>query len=283
MSKKAISEFKATVTGVRNLSVLIKEIKLEFDPSQTPFTYEPGHFVMVKVPPCDISFTEFDITGKYEKLWLERDLRRHSVSIEKPIQKAYSLASYPGEGNQLLLIIKIALPPAGEGDVPPGKVSSYLFNLKEGDAITLKGPMGHFLAKESDNEMCFVGRGAGMAPLRSHILHQIKTLKTKRKITFWFCERSEEDLFYLEEFEELRKLKSDFSNCLSITQKSNSDKFCGCVGRIQNCMKSKYLANHPNIQNIEFYMCGPPQMMKETCSMLFDLGVKREMIFSDIY
>jgi Na+-transporting NADH:ubiquinone oxidoreductase subunit F len=191
------------------------------------------------------------------------------------------MASYPLEKGVIMLNVRIASPPPNMPNVPPGKMSSYIFNLKPGDEVTISGPFGEFFARETDSEMCFIGGGAGMAPMRSHIYDQIFRLKTKRKMTFWYGARSRRESFYDDEFDKIQKENPNFKWYLAMSEPLAEDNWTGLTGFIHQVLYDEYLKNHPAPEDVEYYMCGPPMMNSAVIKMLLDLGVERENIMLD--
>ena len=192
------------------------------------------------------------------------------------------MANYPEEKGIVLLNIGIALPPPGAGDsVPPGVVSSYLFSLEPGDPVTVAGPYGEFYARDTDQEMVFIGGGTGMAPMRSHIFDQLKRIKTKRKISFWFGVRSRLDLFYHEEFTKLAEEHPNFTYTAALSEPRSDDDWDGPVGFVHSVCYDQYLGSHPAPEECEYYMCGPPLMIAAVQRMLSNLGVPEENVMFD--
>jgi len=191
------------------------------------------------------------------------------------------MANYPDEKGIIMLNVRIATPPPHQPNVPPGKMSSYIFNLKPGDKVTISGPYGEFFARETNNEMIFIGGGAGMAPMRSHIFDQLKRIKTKRKISFWYGARSLREAFYVEEFNKLSKEHENFSWVLGLSEPLPEDNWTGPVGFIHQILYDMYLKDHPAPEDCEYYLCGPPLMIQAVLKMLDDLGVESENILFD--
>jgi Na+-transporting NADH:ubiquinone oxidoreductase subunit F len=276
-----VRKWQCNVGSTKGLSTFIKEIVLELPPDeQVPF--RAGGYVQIECPPYHAKFSDFDIEPEYRDEWDRLNLWRYEAGTKTATTRAYSMANYPEEKSIILLNIGIALPPPGSGaDVPPGVVSSYLFSLKPGDLVTIAGPYGEFYAKDTDNEMVFIGGGTGMAPLRSHILDQLKRIKTHRKISFWFGVRSRRDLFYHEEFERLAAEHPNFSYVVALSEPREGDEWAGPVGFIHQVAYDQYLAHHEAPEDCEYYMCGPPLMIAAVQKMLGDLGVPEENILLD--
>ena len=213
--------------------------------------------------------------------WDKYNLWRYVSKVEETTVRAYSMANYPEEKGIVKFNIRVATPPPGRDDIPPGKMSSWVFGLKPGDKVTVYGPFGEFFAKETDAEMVFIGGGAGMAPMRSHIFDQLKRLHSQRKISFWYGARSLREAFYVEEFDRLAAENPNFTWHLALSDPQPEDHWSGPTGFIHNVLYEDYLKNHPAPEDCEFYMCGPPMMNAAVIKMLLDLGVERDSIFLD--
>ncbi len=276
-----VRRWECTVRSTRGVSTYIKEIVLELPPDEeVPF--KAGGYVQVECPRYRASFQDFDIEPEYRAAWDQRNLWRFEAAATEPTTRAYSIANYPDEKGAIMLIVGIATPPAGADErVPPGIVSSYLFNLKPGKKVTIAGPYGEFYAKDTDKEMVFIGGGTGMAPLRSHILDQIKRLQTKRRISFWFGVRAQRDLFYQEEFEALATSYPNFDYVVALSEPDPEERWTGPVGFIHQVVYDQYLKDHPAPEDCEYYLCGPPLMIAAATEMLRDLGVPEENIMFD--
>jgi len=276
-----VRKWECKLRSNRNLSTFIKEIDLELPPGEeVPF--RAGGYIQVECPPYEAKFSDFDIGPEFRDEWERNNLWRFRAGTKVPTIRAYSMANYPEEKGVILLNVSIALPPPGSDEnVPPGVVSSYLFNLKPGDPVTIAGPYGEFYAKDTDNEMVFIGGGAGMAPLRSHIFDQLKRLGTDRKISFWFGVRSKRDLIYHEEFTRLAAEHPNFSYVVALSEPKEKDAWDGPVGFIHQVAYDEYLAQHEAPEDCEYYMCGPPLMVSAVQKMLTDLGVSEENVMFD--
>ncbi|MCG8461366.1 MAG: NADH:ubiquinone reductase (Na(+)-transporting) subunit F, partial [Holophagales bacterium] len=204
------------------------------------------------------------------------------LEVDDTVTRAYSMANFPEERGMIMLNVRVASPPprAPEG-TPPGKMSSYIFNLKPGDDVTISGPYGEFFARETEAEMCFIGGGAGMAPMRSHIFDQFKRLATERKVTFWYGARSLREAFYEEHFDSIAAEYPNFEWHLALSEPLPEDNWEGATGFIHQVVLEQYLAEHPAPEDIEYYLCGPPMMLSACMKMLDDLGVERENILFD--
>jgi Na+-transporting NADH:ubiquinone oxidoreductase subunit F len=276
-----VRKWECTVRSDRNLSTFIKEIALEL-PAGEEVPFRAGGYIQVDCPRYEAKFSDFDIGPEFRDEWERQNFWRFRAGTKTPTTRAYSMANYPEEKGVILLNVSIALPPPGSADnVPPGVVSSYLFSLKPGDRVTIAGPYGEFYAKDTDNEMVFIGGGAGMAPLRSHIFDQLKRLKTGRKISFWFGVRSKRDLIYHEEFTRLAAEHSNFSYVVALSEPKEGEEWDGPVGFVHQVAYDEYLSNHEAPEDCEYYMCGPPLMVSAVQKMLTDLGVSEENIIFD--
>ena len=276
-----VRQWECTVRSTRGVSTFIKEIVLELPPGEeVPF--RAGGYIQVQCPAFRTKFSDFDIEPEYRDEWDRLMLWRYTAGTKTPTTRAYSMANYPDEKGIILLNIGIALPPPSAGDsVPPGIVSSYLFQLKPGDKTTISGPYGEFYARDTDNEMVFIGGGTGMAPMRSHILDQLERIKTDRRISFWFGVRSKRDLFYHEEFERLAAEHPNFTYTAALSEPRDDDEWDGPVGFIHAVAYDQYLGQHPAPEDCEYYMCGPPLMIAAVQRMLTNLGVPEENVMFD--
>jgi Na+-transporting NADH:ubiquinone oxidoreductase subunit F len=275
-----VRKWRCKVISNRNVATFIKELKLQL-PEGEEVPFRAGGYVQLECPPHRIDFKTFDIEAPYREDWDKFDLWRFESVLAEPIERAYSMANYPLEKGVLLFTIRIAFPPGYRTDIPPGIMSSYVFNLKPGDELTVSGPFGEFFARETNKEMCFVGGGAGMAPMRSHIFDQLKRLKSTRKMTFWYGARSLKEAFYVDEFDALAAANPNFKWHLALSEPLPEDNWTGPVGFIHNVLRDNYLSGHPAPEDIEYYMCGPGVMNKAVIDMLLSLGVDRENILLD--
>ena len=276
-----VRRWECTLRSNRNLSTFIKEVALEL-PAGEEVPFRAGGYIQVECPRYRAKFADFDIDPEYRDVWDRRNLWRLQAGTRTPTARAYSMANYPDEKGLILLTVSIALPPPGSSEnVPPGVVSSYLFSLKPGDRVTIAGPYGHFYAKDTDNEMVYMGGGAGMAPLRSHIFDQLKRIKTNRKISFWFGVRSKRDLIYHEEFKRLAAEHPNFTYVVALSEPKEDDDWDGPTGFIHQVAYDHYLAHHKAPEDCEYYLCGPPLMISAVQRMLADLGVPEENIMFD--
>lgn len=264
-----------------NVTSLVKELILDM-PDGEIMDFRAGGFVEITCPPYQLDFGAFDIAPQYQEAWQSMGLRGLKAEASIPTTRAYSLANHTGERDALILNIRIALPPPGAGDdIPPGVVSSYLFGLKSGDSVSVSGPFGHFFPSDSDAEMVYIGGGAGMAPMRAHILDLLVKRHSKRKISFWYGARSQREIFYVRDFEALAGEHDNFDWTVGLSDPITEDDWSGETGFIHEVVQRAYLANHPAPETCEYYLCGPPMMIKAVTRMLDSLGVDEDMIFYD--
>ncbi|MBR30967.1 MAG: NADH:ubiquinone reductase (Na(+)-transporting) subunit F [Spirochaetaceae bacterium] len=275
----SIQKFKTKVRSNNNVATFIKELVLEIEPG-SEMDFDAGGYIQIYIPPYHLNFKEFDVEKEYHEDWDKFNLWRYNASNDEEIFRAYSMANHPAEGNIVMLNVRIATPPPNK-DVPPGIASSYIFNLKPGDEVDVSGPYGEFFIKETDREMVYIGGGAGMAPLRSHIFHLFHTLKTGRKVSYWYGARSLREVFYEEHFREIEKQFPNFSFHLALSDPLPEDKYEGPTGFIHEVVLREYLDKHEDPSEIEYYLCGPPLMLSAVQKMLYDLGVEKEMIAFD--
>ena len=270
-----------TVRSNRNVATFIKELILEMPPGEEA-DFLPGQYIQIEVPPHTLKYGEFDIEEEYRDEWDQYDMWRYESRVTEDVIRAYSMANYPGEKGIVMLNVRIASPPpaAPEG-TPPGQVSSYIFNMKPGDKVIASGPYGDFFVKDTDAEMVYVGGGAGMAPLRSHVLDMFLSHNTDRKVSYWYGGRSLRELFYQEDFEELAAKYPNFTFHTVLSMPVEEDKWEGLTGFVHQVLYDEYLKDHPAPEDIEYYMCGPPLMAQAVLRMLDDLGVEPENIAFD--
>ncbi|RRJ84672.1 NADH:ubiquinone reductase (Na(+)-transporting) subunit F [Aestuariirhabdus litorea] len=274
-----VKKWECTVRSNHNVATFIKELVLEL-PEGENVDFRAGGYVQLECPPHEVDYKDFDIEKEYHPDWDKFNIWQYKSKVTEDTIRAYSMANYPEEKGIVKFNIRIASPPPGT-DFPAGKMSSYVFSLKPGDKITVYGPFGEFFAKETDNEMVFVGGGAGMAPMRSHIFDQLKRIKTDRKMSFWYGARSLREMFYSDEFEGLAKENPNFSFNVALSDPQPEDNWEGYTGFIHNVLLENYLKDHPAPEDCEFYMCGPPMMNAAVIKMLEDLGVEPENILLD--
>ena len=276
----SVRKWKCRVISNRNVATFIKELKLAL-PEGEEVPFRAGGYVQVECPAHSLSFRDFAIEEPFRVDWDKFDLWRFKSACAEPATRAYSMANYPTEKGILLFTIRIAFPPGYRQEIPPGIMSSWLFNLKAGDEVTVSGPFGEFFARETNAEMCFVGGGAGMAPMRSHIFDQFHRLHATRKVTYWYGARSLKEAFYQDGFDAIAKANPNFQWHLALSEPLPEDNWKGYTGFIHKVLHDEYLKNHPAPEDIEYYMCGPGPMNKAVIDMLLDLGVERENIMLD--
>jgi len=284
-------KWDCTVRSNHNVATFIKELVLEL-PVGEEVDFRAGGFIQIEVPPHTVEYKDFDIEKEYHEDWDKFDQWRFKSVVNETVFRAYSMANYPGEKGIIMLNIRIASPPPNLPDVPPGIVSSYVFDLKPGDNLTISGPYGEFFIKDTDAEMVYIGGGAGMAPLRSHIFELFKNQASDRKVSYWYGGRSRRELFYTEHFKEIEEKFPNFKYHIALSsalpednwtekQDINDEENEGYVGFIHQVLLDNYLSTHPAPEDIEYYICGPPMMNSAVFKMLDDLGVEPENIAFD--
>jgi Na+-transporting NADH:ubiquinone oxidoreductase subunit F len=276
----SIRKWECTVRSNKNVATFIKELILEL-PQGEHLEFKAGGYIQIDIPPYDLDYNNFEVESEYRDDWDKFGLWQYKAVNEDSIYRAYSMANHPAEGNIVMLNVRIASPPPWAPDVPPGIASSYIFNLKPGDKVTISGPYGEFFAKESDREMVYIGGGAGMAPMRSHIFDLLKTKNSTRKISYWYGARSLREMFYEEDFKQLEKQFPNFSYQVALSEPLPDDNWTGPTGFIHQVVYDNLLKNHEDPTEIEYYMCGPPPMIDAVDKMLYDLGVEPEAIAYD--
>jgi len=274
-----VKKWECTVESNPNVATFIKELTLRL-PEGENVDFRAGGYVQLECPPHHVKYSDFDIPDEYRGDWDHFGIFKYESVVTEPVIRAYSMANYPEERGVVKFNIRIATPPPGT-DHPPGIMSSYVFNLKPGDKITVYGPFGEFFAKDTDAEMVFIGGGAGMAPMRSHIFDQLKRLNSKRKISFWYGARSMRESFYNDEYDMLAAENENFDWHLALSDPQPEDNWEGLTGFIHNVLYEEYLKDHPAPEDCEFYMCGPPMMNAAVINMLENLGVEPENILLD--
>ena len=275
-----VKKWTCTVISNNNVATFIKELRLQI-PAGEEVPFRAGGYIQIEAAPHEVKYRDFDIPEKYLGDWDKFKLRDLVSKVDTHILRAYSMASYPEEKGLIMLNVRIATPPLRDLTLPPGQMSSYIWSLKPGDKVTISGPFGEFFAKETDAEMVFIGGGAGMAPMRSHIFDQLKRIKTNRKISFWYGARSLKEMFYQDEFDQLAKEHPNFTWHIALSDAQPEDNWTGYTGFIHNVLYENYLKNHKAPEDCEFYMCGPPMMTKSTIDMLHSIGVEDENILLD--
>lgn len=274
-------KWRCRVRSNRNVATFIKELVLDL-PVGEEVNFKPGGFIQVEVPPHALDYKSFDIDENFLGDWTKFKMFQYQSRVHQPVSRAYSMANYPGEKGIIKLNVRIASPPPrGPLGIPPGQASSYIFNLKPGDEVTIAGPFGEFFIEESDSEMVYIGGGAGMAPLRSHIFELFKARKTTRNVSFWYGGRSLQEVFYAEEFEALAREHPNFTFHVALSEPQPEDNWQGLTGFIHQVLFDRYLKDHPAPEDINYYMCGPPPMTKAVLAMLDNLGVEPANIHYD--
>ncbi|PID50146.1 MAG: NADH:ubiquinone reductase (Na(+)-transporting) subunit F [Proteobacteria bacterium] len=274
-----VKKWECTVRSNNNVATFIKELVLEL-PEGEKIDFRAGGYIQIECPAYDLKYEQFDVAPEYREDWDKYNMWAIESHVDEPVIRAYSMANYPEEDDIVMLNVRIASPPPGK-DVPAGKMSSYIFNLKPGDKVTVSGPFGEFFARKTDKEMVFVGGGAGMAPMRSHIFDQLKRLQSQRKMSFWYGARSLREAFYVDEFDQLVANYPNFVWHMGLSEPLPEDNWQGYVGFIHDVLYNHYLKDHPAPEDCEYYLCGPPMMNSSIIRMLTDLGVETENIMLD--
>ncbi|MGB5581330.1 MAG: NADH:ubiquinone reductase (Na(+)-transporting) subunit F [Woeseia sp.] len=276
-----VRKYDCHVVSNKNVASFIKELVLEL-PEGEEMDFRAGGYIQIECPPHQLRFADFAIDDRFRGEWDRYKLWRYESKVKETTSRAYSMANYPLERGLIKLNVRIATPPPGADDsVPPGQLSSFIFGLKPGDKATISGPFGEFFAKDTSNEMVFIGGGAGMAPMRSHIFDQLKRLHSKRKMSFWYGGRSLKEVFYVEEFDKLAAENENFNWHIALSEPLPEDNWTGYVGFIHKVLLDEYLSTHPTPEDCEYYLCGPPMMNTAVVKMLDDLGVPRDHIMLD--
>ncbi|MBI1907039.1 MAG: NADH:ubiquinone reductase (Na(+)-transporting) subunit F [Rhodocyclales bacterium] len=275
-----VKKWQCTVRSNNNVATFIKELVLEL-PQGEHVDFRAGGYIQIECPPHVNEYKDFAIEERFREDWDRFNIWKYVSRVDEQVVRAYSMANYPEERGIIMLNVRIATPPPRADGVPPGKMSSYIFGLKPGDKVTISGPFGEFFARDTDAEMVFIGGGAGMAPMRSHIFDQLRRLKTRRKMSFWYGARSTREMFYVQDFDMLAAENDNFEWHVALSDPQPEDNWSGYTGFIHNVLYENYLKNHPAPEDCEFYMCGPPMMNAAVIQMLLDLGVERENIMLD--
>ncbi len=276
----SVRKWECTVRSNHNVATFIKELILEL-PTGESVPFRAGGYIQIEAPPHVVNYKDYDIEEEYRGDWDQFDQWRYVSEVADPVTRAYSMANYPEEEGIIMLNVRIASPPPRTPDVPPGLMSSWIFNLKPGDKATISGPFGDFFAKPSENEMIFIGGGAGMAPMRSHIFDQFRRLGTDRKVTFWYGARSYREAFYVDHFDKIAQENPNFEWHLALSEPQPEDNWTGLTGFIHQVLLDNYLKDHDSPEDCEYYICGPPMMNNAMIQMLTDLGVENENIMFD--
>ena len=275
-----VKSWRCTVGSVRNVATFIKEIVFNL-PDGEQIDFRPGSFVQVTCPPYQMDFSALDIDKAFHDSWDKSALWSLRAATSDPVTRAYSMANRPGHNREISLVVRVALPPPGNRNIPPGLVSSWLFSLKIGDNVDVTGPFGSFTVESTDNEAIFIGGGVGMAPLYAQILDLLESQKTSRKISYWYGARSKSELFYDDEFERLQAEHENFSWHVVLSEPRPEDKWQRQTGFVHKIIYDEYLKDHSAPEECEYYLCGPPLMVKAVLSMLDSLGVTAENIHYD--
>ena len=280
-----VKQWKCKVRSNQSVATFITELVLEL-PEGEAVPFRAGGFIQIERPPgINIDFKDFKVEEEYLPDWQTNDLFRFKSYTDEPIMRAYSMANYPEEYGVIMLNVRIAFPPRDKPDVPPGKMSSYIYSLQPGDEVTISGPFGEFYARDTEKEMIFIGGGAGMAPMRSHIFDQFRRIKTDRKVTFWYGARSKREMFYVDDFNYLDDANDNFEWTVALSDPLQEDQpdetWGGQKGFIHQVLYDQYLKDHPAPEDCEYYVCGPPIMNKCVIDMLTDMGVERDDILLD--
>ncbi len=277
----SIKKWECEVVSNPSVATFIKELTLKL-PEGENVNFRAGGYIQIECPPHDLKYMNFSVEEEYRPDWDKFNIWRYESHVKSDTIRAYSMASYPEEKGIIKLNVRIATPPPGSPDsVPPGIMSSFIFSLKPGDKVTISGPYGEFFAKKTDTEMVFIGGGAGMAPMRSHIFDQLKRLKSKRKISYWYGARSLREMFYVEDFDKLKAQNENFNWHVALSDPLPEDNWSGLTGFIHQVLFDQYLKDHPSPEDCEYYMCGPPLMTSAVINLLENLGVEQENILLD--
>jgi len=276
-----VKKWQCEVVSNENVATFIKNLVLRL-PEGEDVNFRAGGYIQIECPPHEVKYSDFIIEDKFHEDWDRFNLWQYKSVVNENVTRAYSMANYPDEKGMIMLNVRIASPPPGDdASIPPGIMSSYIFGLQPGDKVTISGPFGEFYARETQNEMIFIGGGAGMAPMRSHIFDQLKRIHTDRKISFWYGARSMREMFFVEDFDELAAANDNFEWNVALSDPQKADNWTGYTGFIHNVLFDNYLKDHPAPEDCEFYICGPPVMNAAVIDMLEGLGVEPENILLD--
>ena len=276
----SVRKWQCKVRSNANVATFIKELILEL-PEGEEVPFRAGGYIQIECPPHTVHYKDFDIEEEYRGDWDRFDMWRFTSVVDEDVTRAYSMANYPEEYGIIMLNVRVASPPPRQPHLPPGKMSSYIFNLKPGDEVTISGPYGEFYARDTDAEMVFIGGGAGMAPMRSHIFDQFKRIKTDRKVSFWYGARSLREAFYIDHFDGIAEEFDNFTWTLALSDALPEDNWDGPTGYIHQVCRELYLDKHPAPEDCEFYICGPPMMNAAVIQMALELGVEPENVMFD--
>ncbi len=275
-----VRKWKCKVRSNENVATFIKELVLEL-PEGEAVPFRAGGYIQIECPPHHIKYKDFDVQEEYREDWDKFNIWQYESEVKEGVTRAYSMANYPEEEGIIMLNVRVASPPPRLPDVPPGIMSSYIFSLKPGDEVTISGPYGEFFARETENEMIFIGGGAGMAPMRSHIFDQFKRIHPNRKVSFWYGARSLREAFYIDHFDGIAAENDNFEWHLALSEPMEEDNWDGYVGFIHQVLYDNYLKDHEAPEDCEYYICGPPMMNSAVINMLTDLGVEPENVMFD--
>ena len=275
-----VRKWECTVRSNHNVATFIKELILDL-PEGEDVPFKAGGYIQIECPPHTVEYKSFEVEERFRDDWDRFDQWKYVSKVTEQVVRAYSMANYPEEKGMIMLNVRIASPPPRQPDVPPGAMSSFIFNLKPGDKVTISGPFGEFFARDTEKEMVFVGGGAGMAPMRSHLMDLFYRLNTKRKVTFWYGARSKREMFYVEDFDKIAENNDNFEWHVALSEPQEEDKWDGYTGFIHEVLYENYLKDHPAPEDCEYYMCGPPMMNAAVIKTLLDLGVERDDIMLD--
>ncbi len=276
----SVKKWKCKVRSNDNVATFIKELVLEL-PEGESVPFRAGGYIQIECPPHHVKYKDFVVQEEYRPDWDKFNIWQYESKVEETVTRAYSMANYPEEFGIIMLNVRVATPPPRTQGIPPGIMSSYIFSLKPGDEVTISGPFGEFFAHDTKREMCFIGGGAGMAPMRSHIFDQFRRIHTDRKATFWYGARSLREMFYVEDFDTIQAENPNFTWHTALSEPLTEDNWTGYTGFIHQVLLENYLKNHPAPEDVEYYLCGPPMMLSAVTNMLHDLGVEDEMIEFD--
>ncbi|MFP6571348.1 MAG: NADH:ubiquinone reductase (Na(+)-transporting) subunit F [Vicinamibacterales bacterium] len=276
-----VRQWQCRVRSNHNVATFIKELVLEL-PAGEEVPFRAGGYIQIEAPAGTYDYKNYAVEEEYKADWDQFNLWRYKAVLDEPVTRAYSMANYPDEKGVIMLNVRIASPPPrAPAGTPPGKMTSYLFSLKPGDEVTISGPFGEFFAKDTQTEMIYVGGGAGMAPMRSHIFDQFRRLNTNRSVSFWYGARSLREAFYVEDFDAIASEHTNFKWHLALSEPLPEDEWTGKTGFIHQVLYDNYLKDHQAPEDVEYYLCGPPMMLQACMDMLDSLGVEQDNILFD--